>query len=423
MSCAIALVAALTTMVPAGDWSVKVECGDGSAVFEVDPPERIEVKGERHARLPAPVKRNGWTKECKFMAVRAMECTVGYAVVQDSIRISTADGKPLIRDRDYTVDPQWGGIEWKDGASIGTNVPIVVDYAYLVRRLDSVVKDRGGALRLKKGESHVVTPTPPALAPGEELVGNILLDAETTRLSDRNLFPVVSAAPELAAGGVPVAAKLLPKTWAKLHAGKNVRILAWGDSVTAGGFVPKEDKWQEQFVRRLRMRFPKARIELVVNAWPGRSSSNFLRVPPDDPHHFTNRVVGVKADLVVSEFVNDANASDRIVKRHYPTFLKAFRDAGTEWIILTPHYVRPDWMGLKGCKNTDDDPRPFVKALRAFAAENSIALADAAKLWGGLWRRGMPFSVMYANDINHPLTPGMTLFADALMELFGPAGK
>ena len=419
MNCAIALAAALTTMAPAGEWSVKVECGGSSAVLKVDPPERVEVKGERHACLPAPVKRNGWTKECKFMAVRAMECTVGYAVVQDSIRISTADGRLLVRDRDYTVDPQWGGIEWKEGATMGTNVPITVDYAYLMRRLDSVVAAADGSLRLRKGASHIVTPSLPELSPRERRVGNILLDAETSRLADRNLFPVLEEAPRPPSSCVPVAAELLPKTWAKLNAGGKVRILAWGDSVTAGGFVPNSDKWQEQFVRRLRARFPKADIELVVNAWPGRSSQSFLLVPPDDRHHFTNFVAGAKADLVVSEFVNDAGAGDRLVKKHYPTFLKAFREAGTEWIIMTPHYVRPDWMGLKGCKNTDDDPRPFVKALRVFAADNRIALADAAKRWGHLWREGMPFSVMYANDINHPLTPGMTIFADALMDLFG----
>ena len=62
---------------------------------------------------------------------------------------------------------------------------------------------------------------------------------------------------------------------------------------------------------------------------------------------------------------------------------------------------------------------PFVKAVRAFAAENGIALADAARRWGHLWREGIPFSAMHVNDINHPAAPGMAIFADALMEVFG----
>ena len=54
-----------------------------------------------------------------------------------------------------------------------------------------------------------------------------------------------------------------------------------------------------------------------------------------------------------------------------------------------------------------------------FAAENGIALADAARRWGHLWREGIPFSAMHVNDINHPAAPGMAIFADALMEVFG----
>ena len=53
------------------------------------------------------------------------------------------------------------------------------------------------------------------------------------------------------------------------------------------------------------------------------------------------------------------------------------------------------------------------------AAENGIALADAARRWGHLWREGLPFSAMHVNDINHPAAPGMAIFADALMEVFG----
>ncbi|MBR6452824.1 MAG: Gfo/Idh/MocA family oxidoreductase [Lachnospiraceae bacterium] len=60
-----------------------------------------------------------------------------------------------------------------------------------------------------------------------------------------------------------------------------------------------------------------------------------------------------------------------------------------------------------------------VKAVRAFAAENGIALADAARRWGHLWREGIPFSAMHVNDINHPAAPGMAIFADALMDVFG----
>jgi lysophospholipase L1-like esterase len=98
--------------------------------------------------------------------------------------------------------------------------------------------------------------------------------------------------------------------------------------------------------------------------------------------------------------------------------LADFQGIGAEWIILTPHYVRTDWMGFPSEKNIDDDPRPYTKSVREFCTKNNVALADGAKRYGRLWRQGIPYSTLMANDINHPNAVGMKLFVDALMELF-----
>jgi hypothetical protein len=75
-------------------------------------------------------------------------------------------------------------------------------------------------------------------------------------------------------------------------------------------------------------------------------------------------------------------------------------------------------MGLASEKGIDEDPRPYVKALRKFTAENSLALADGSLRYGRLWRQGIPYSTLLMNNINHPNTSGMALFADALLALF-----
>ena len=408
------------TMMPAGGWNVTVEADGQNGMFTIEPPSLIEVRGEKHDRLPPPSNKPVWGKECRFREVIAQICTVAWSVDMESVSIRTVpDGRVLERGRDYEVDPQWGGIQRLDTATIGTNTPISIDYAYRKRRIDSVVRDADGRLALRKGEPATVTPTQPKLAAGETRIGNVFVDAQTMAIGPRNLFPVMEPPRKPVRLERPQAAKLLPRTWTKLNAGETVTVLAWGDSVTECIYLPEKDKWQQQFIRRLRRRFPNADIRLVSNAWGGYCSNSFLKVPPESPYHFETKVAGVKADLVISEFVNDCGQGRHIVANDYPKFLEAFRKARSEWIIMTPHYVRPDWMGLKDCHDSDDDPRPFVKALRTFASENDIALADAARRWGHLWREGMPFSTMYVNDINHPVAAGMTIFADALMEVFG----
>jgi len=95
---------------------------------------------------------------------------------------------------------------------------------------------------------------------------------------------------------------------------------------------------------------------------------------------------------------------------------------------VTPHYVMPEWMGPgfveRGQRDIDDDPRPYVAGLKAFVAAHPerVALADAARRYGRLWRQGIPYLTLMENNINHPNVAGHRIFADALDEVFsGPA--
>ena len=169
---------------------------------------------------------------------------------------------------------------------------------------------------------------------------------------------------------------------------------------------------------RLREQFPKARIEMLTQAWGGRNTGSYLAEPAGSPHNYRETVLGVKPDLIISEFVNDARLEPAQVEQRYGRLLADFKGVGAEWIILTPHYVRPDWMGLTREKEIDEDPRPYVRGLRQFAATHDVGLADASLRYGRLWRQGIPYNTLMVNAINHPDGRGMRLFADALMALF-----
>ena len=136
--------------------------------------------------------------------------------------------------------------------------------------------------------------------------------------------------------------------------------------------------------------------------------------------NFAEKVLAEKPDLVISEFVNDVRTDGIVGETYVKSILPAFRQHGIEWVVMTPHYERPDWMGLESQKNCDEDPRPFVRDLRAFAAREGVGLADASLLWGGLWRRGIPYLTLETNDINHPNAFGLSLYAEALKPLFKP---
>ncbi|HUR45432.1 MAG TPA: SGNH/GDSL hydrolase family protein, partial [Candidatus Saccharimonadales bacterium] len=305
--------------------------------------------------------------------------------------------------------------------AISENQPVYASYRHAQLRLDSIVLARDGRILLRSGEPRAAAPVGPQLQDGDRHLANIWLPGLVTKLASAHLFPILETAyPTPPKPNPTIAERLIPGSLQKLREGQPLRILAWGDSVTVGTYVPNpaKERWQEQFVARLNQRFPKAKIELITEAWGGRNTSSYLGEPPGSEHNYREKVLAVKPDLIVSEFVNDAGLNPKQVEERYSKLLADFQAIGAEWIILTPHYVRPDWMGLNRERDIDDDPRPYVAGLRAFSAKHKVALADAALRYGRLWRQGIPYSTLMLNSINHPDPRGMKIFADALMELF-----
>lgn len=416
----------VATVQRVGDWQVEVKTPQGQARLEVPPATIVAVKAEKYDRLPPynPKAWAGWQRGVRLRGVIAQECTNRGLLDPASLELRAgpeANAQRFELGKDYAADLEWGSIARLPEGRIGPQQPVYVDYRQGLLRIDAVVQTQAGGIELRQGQPHVAAPVPPALADGERRLANIFVPARISKLAPEHLFPVLEAVyPEPPKPSPTVAEKLLPKTLEKLRTGQPLRILAWGDSVTVGSFVPEPERnrWQAQFVARLEERFPQAKIELVTEAWGGRSTASYLAEPPGSEHNYQEKVLGARPDLIVMEFVNDAGLKPAQVEERYSKFLADFHGLGAEWIILTPHYVRPDWMNLTGEREIDDDPRPYVTGLRQFAAQHQVALADASLRWGRLWRQGIPYSTLMLNAINHPDPRGMKLFADALMALF-----
>ena len=411
-----------------GDWDVLVTVKDRRALattVHVAPPMPVAVSAEKYDSLPLyDSKAAGWTKGAQLRGVRAQETTTPHLLDPESLVLRAgpeADAPVFRRGEDYEADVTWGTIGRCTNSAIKEGQPVFACYRHAQLRIDAVVLTRARRIELRQGEPRSAAPLPPKLERGERRLANIWLPGRLDRLAPEHLFPVLETAyPEPPKPKPTPAEQLLPKAMQKLRSGQPLRILAWGDSVTVGTFVPdwENNRWQEQFVARLKARFPRANFELLTEAWGGRNTSSYLGEPPGSPHNYQEKVLALKPDLIISEFVNDGGMSPAQVNERYAKLLADFQGIGAEWIILTPHYVRPDWMGLNREREVDDDPRPYVAGLREFAPQHRIALADASRRYGRLWRQGIPYSSLMLNSINHPDARGMKLFADALMELF-----
>lgn len=404
----------------AGAWEVRVTlAGFDSQTVRVMPPVMIEVTAERYRAVPLfRPKAGGWVKGAQLNGVKAQETTSPHLLDPESFTLRAgpeADAPSFTRGVDYEIDLDWGTFGRLAESRIAPDAAVFASYRHAQLRLDAVVLMPDGQIRVRSGEPRAAAPAVPRLTAGERHLGNIYLPGFITKLEADHLFPVLEPAyPEPPISRSDTVSRLVQR----LKEGQSLRILAWGDSVTDGAYLPQAERWQQQFVSRLRAKFPKASIELTTQAWGGRNTGSYLAEPPGSPHNYRETVLGAKPDLVISEFVNDASLKPAQVEERYTRLLADFQAIGAEWIILTPHYVRPDWMGLTREREIDEDPRPYVAGLRQFAAKHDVALADASLRYGRLWRQGVPYNALMVNTINHPDARGMRIFADALMALF-----
>lgn len=404
----------------AGDWAVSVTVQGSTpstTVVAIPKPDIVTVTDERYAKLPDyDVKASGWRRGARLNGVVAEECTIQGSLVPGSLVVRDgpgAAGTAFQKGVDYEADVDAGTVGRLPGGAIQPDQEVFISYRYARLRIDSIVSTSDGKIALKAGRPHTVMPEAPRLAPGETRLANVFLSGPLSALSEDNLFPILETAyPEAPKNGTSMAKRLLPKTLARLESGERLRILAWGDSVTTF------QRYQVMFVSRLKERFPRANIELITEAWGGRNTGSYLKEPPGSEHNYEEKVLAVRPDLILSEFVNDAGLNEQQVEERYGKLLADFQKLGAEWIILTPHYIRPDWMGLKRQRDIDEDPRHYVKGLRLFAEKHQIALADASLRYGRLWRQGIPFLTLMENNINHPNLFGHSLFADSLMAVF-----
>ena len=151
----------------------------------------------------------------------------------------------------------------------------------------------------------------------------------------------------------------------------------------------------------LKTQFPQAAIRLTTAAWGGRNSDSFLAEPPGSQYNFESAVLAPHPDLIVMEFVNDSFMTPPVLEEKYASLQKRFAAIGAEWAILTPHFVRPDWMGASSAR-VEADPRPYVAGVRQFTAKHNVALADASLRWRHLLKEGIPYPTLFCNSINHP---------------------
>lgn len=328
--------------VPGRKWMLEVRSGSFVRQIRISPPRPVSVTRERYDKMQVYDMNTAPWGRTQLKHLIASGCTACFALVPESFVLTDEKGHAYKNGPDYYLDDGFGTFMRMPDGAISDHQPVFASYLFFNSRLDSVILQPDGEIICRTGVPHIAAPHEPELKKGEKRLANIYFTGHTNvRLTDEMIYPIV----EHGLPTVPSQIQFLPKTMKKLTTpGETLRILVWGDSVTECTYLPEKEKYQMLFLRRLKTLYPDCRIEMRTLGWGGRCTKTFMDEPSGSPYNYAEQVLAGKPDLVISEFVNDCGMAPETYEPIYRKILKDFRKIGTEWLILTPHYIKINWM-------------------------------------------------------------------------------
>ena len=377
--------------------------------LKVGPAEQLAVENEEYELTTDAPDR--WIKGTHLKGCLSTGATsIPGCLIPGSVVVKLADGSQMREGRDYRLDTRWAALSRIESGGIPKGQKVRISYRVGLMRLDSVVVSATGKVSLVKGKPDRTTPLPPEIAKDSLRVANVFMPPGATTLTPPQVFVIADGFAEADDNLLAVRTTLLSKMLAKLRGGSSVTIVAWGDSVTAGGDASSPAKaFPQLFATRLGERFPKSRIKLV-NAGIG-ATNTMHRLPT-----LQKEVMSHQPDLVLVEFVNDMDLPEATVRQNLDSAFEQIQASGAEIILMTPHFTMPEMMRLDLWRGKES--RPMVGVLRKIAEEKAVGLADVSSRWEHLEKEGLPYITLLKNGINHPDDRGHELFVKELLSFF-----
>lgn len=409
-------------LVPAGTYLVagKPVQVATEAKLLIRPADRVQVESEE--TLLSEKKPGGFFSGTMLRGPKSGSIGAFGSLIPSSLVIKDAAGGRLVEGEDYLVSAPFALIGIGPRARVTPATKVYASYAYYTQRIDSVVVTAGGAVSLVEGQGRVYSPRIPAAPAGSVTIANVYRPFRAEELAEAHVFPIESNPAQSATasrGG------LIPRTMAKIAAGKPVKVVCWGDSITVGGDVLPAEAWANRLQVELSARFPRAQFTFANHSIGGTKSAQWLANGdyPGLPKQNAEKcrfdlVLGEKPDLVVMEFLNDVVFPEDVLTRTYAAIHEEFNRRGIEWIIVTPSLKIPEKFDLAEMK--DETPRVLDLFLVRFASSHSYPVADASARWRHLHREGTPFFALFNNAYNHPNAFGHGLFVEEILKCFNP---
>lgn len=191
-------------------------------------------------------------------------------------------------------------------------------------------------------------------------------------------------------------AKFLGTTLQKLRVGEPLKIVAFGDSITAGGDASHPDLvFWKRWADELSKSYPRAKVTAVNGATGGDTTAQGLE-------RLQTKVLAERPDLVLIGFgMNDHNvppfgvALPQFEQNLRQMIARVRQETTAEIVLFSAFPPNPKW------KFGSHRMETYAAATARVAAETSCAFADVFTNWQLLAERKKPEDLL-GNNINHP---------------------
>lgn len=201
-------------------------------------------------------------------------------------------------------------------------------------------------------------------------------------------------------------ANALKQTSDRLSKGGPFKVIAFGDSITAGGDASEERlQFTQRYARWLQKEFPKAEVAFENGATGGDSTVQGLA-------RLEEKVLSRKPDLVLLGFgMNDHNKGGLepdAFEKNLVIMIETIRArTGADVLAYSAFPPNPDW------KFGSHRMEQFAAATQRAAEKTGCAFADVFAVWQKMLVR-KDYPSMLANNINHPNDFGHWLYFETL---------
>lgn len=201
----------------------------------------------------------------------------------------------------------------------------------------------------------------------------------------------------------------LPRTLHRLTTGQPVKIIAFGDSITAGGEASQVSlRYPDRYAEYLRHAYKNDQVTLENGATGGDTTRNGLQ-------RLEEKVLTRHPDLVLVAFgMNDHNIGsvpvDEFAANLRSIITQIREKTGAEVILLSTFPPNPLW------HFSSHRMGEYAAATERVASEMRVPYADVYGVWMNVLTRKDPPSLL-GNNINHPNDYGHGLYLQAMQNV------